>query len=127
MNHHRASLILLLLAVIFVIMHIFFGWVAYVEEMSQVDDPARMSDFLFVWLKEVAEGFFPGLVLLSLALALFSGLLKFHFVKPYNDNLEELKDVELELQESIEKLKRMLYDKGLENEGQQPNSREENL
>lgn len=108
MKKYRASILLLLIGIIFSVWHLAASWENFVSDSVAHGEKATLEGFVHDWGREYAAGYPGEFVGLAIELALFAGLLK--MFKPYDEDTEHIKELEERIIERFDRLERLNKD-----------------
>jgi succinate dehydrogenase hydrophobic anchor subunit len=88
---YRATLFMVVLALIAMGIHLWTGWNAFVEESATHGETAMWSDYLIQWLRDTFENLQSEFWQLAMQFAILAGLFHFIGIQQYEEDEEELK------------------------------------
>jgi hypothetical protein len=89
---YRATIFMSIVAVIFLILHFWTGWEAFVDEEASQGQAAEWSQYLIVWARDTVENLQSEFWQLAVQFALLAGLLRVIGVTAYEEDEEDLKE-----------------------------------
>ena len=101
---YRAMMLMALLAVIFMGLHVWSGWEAFVDEASWHSEKALWSQYMMVWFRDTVENLQSEFWQLAVQFALIAGVLKAIGIQAYEEDVEETKQMIRQLEAKIDKL-----------------------
>ncbi len=91
MGKYRAAMLMAVVAIVFVLIHLYAGWEAAIEEAASHQQPAVFSDYIVEWIRDTAENLQSEFWQLAVQFALLAGLFEFMRVHAYEEDLEDVK------------------------------------
>ena len=92
MKKYRATILMAAVAIVCLILHLWFGWEAAVEEAATHGTSATWSAYLVEWARDTFENLQPEFWQLAVQFALLAGLFEFIAVRAYEKDEEEMKE-----------------------------------
>lgn len=89
---YRATIFMAAVAIVFLILHFWTGWEAFVDEAASQGQSAQWSEYLIVWARDTVENLQSEFWQLAVQFALLAGLLKVIGVSAYEEDEEDVKD-----------------------------------
>ena len=91
MGKYRASILMALLALVFVVIHLYSGWEAEIDEAATHGQSAVFSDYFVQWVRDTAENLQSEFWQLAVQFALLAGFFEFMRVHAYEEDEEDVK------------------------------------
>lgn len=91
MMKYRAAMLMAILALAFVMLHLFAGWEAAIDEATTHQDTAVFNDYLVQWVRDTAENLQSEFWQLAVQFALLAGFFEFMRVRAYEEDEEDVK------------------------------------
>lgn len=101
---YRAATFMAAVAVVFLILHLWTGWEAFVDESASHNEAAAWSDYLIVWARDTVENLQSEFWQLAVQFALLAGVFKVIGVQAYEEDEEEVKQRLIRLEEKLDRL-----------------------
>ena len=77
------------IAIIFLILHFWSGWEAFVDEAAAQQQKALWSEYLVVWARDTVENLQSEFWQLAVQFALLAGFFRFMGIQAYEDDIEK--------------------------------------
>jgi hypothetical protein len=91
MKKYRATILMAALAIVFLLLHLWFGWEAAVEEAATHGTTETWGAYLIQWARDTFENLQSEFWQLAVQFALLAGFFEFMAVKAYEKDEEEMK------------------------------------
>lgn len=101
---YRATIFMSIVAIIFLILHFWTGWEAFVDEEASQGQAAEWSQYLIVWARDTVENLQSEFWQLAVQFALLAGLLKVIGVSAYEEDEEDVKARLTRIEDSLNTL-----------------------
>lgn len=101
---YRAMTFMAVLAIIFMGLHFWSGWEAFVDESSSHNEKALWSQYMMVWFRDTVENLQSEFWQLAVQFALIAGVLKAIGIQAYEEDVEETKQMIKQLERKIDEL-----------------------
>lgn len=88
---YRATVFMAILAVLFMALHFWSGWEAFVQDASSHGEKALMGEYVVQWFRDTVENMQSEFWQLAMQFAILAGLFHFIGVQQYEEDEEELK------------------------------------
>lgn len=92
MAKYRAAILMAVLALVFVVIHLYAGWEAAIDEAATHQETAVFSDYLVQWVRDTAENLQSEFWQLAVQFALLAGFFEFMRVHAYEVDEEDVKN-----------------------------------
>lgn len=103
-RRHRAAIFMLVVALIFLILHFWTGWEAFVDEATSQGQSAQWSEYYVVWARDTFENLQSEFWQLAVQFALLAGVFKVIGVEAYEEDEEDVKQRLTRLESKIDHL-----------------------
>jgi hypothetical protein len=110
MVKYRAAGLMVIVALICLAAHFYFGWEAAVDEAATHGQSATMSDYVVEWTRDTFENLQSEFWQLAVQFALLAGFFEFLRVRAYEEDQEEMK-------ERLERIEALLTETGSRHDG----------
>jgi len=90
-DKYRAATMMMVVAIVCLGFHFYFGWHAAIDEAATHGESAAMSQFLVQWLRDTFENLQSEFWQLAVQFALLAGLFEFLRVHAYEEDEEDMK------------------------------------
>ncbi|HYJ12444.1 MAG TPA: DUF6766 family protein [Thermomicrobiales bacterium] len=104
MMKYRATIMMAVVAIVFLFLHLWLGWEAAVEEAATHGTSETWSAYLVEWARDTFENLQSEFWQLAVQFALLAGLFEFMAVKAYEKDEEEMK-------EQLDRIERLLQER----------------
>jgi hypothetical protein len=101
---YRAALVMAILALAFMVMHLWTGWEASVDEASSHGEKALWGEYLVTWVRDTVENLQSEFWQLAVQFALLAGLFTVIGVEAYEQDQEELRQQLARMQQKLDRL-----------------------
>jgi hypothetical protein len=101
---YRATIFMSVVAIIFLVLHFWTGWEAFVNEEASQGQTAEWSQYLIVWARDTVENLQSEFWQLAVQFALLAGLLRVIGVTAYEEDEEDVKDRLTRIEETLNSL-----------------------
>lgn len=91
-------------AVVFLVLHFWTGWEAFVDESASHGEAAVWADYLVVWARDTVENLQSEFWQLAVQFALLAGVFRFIGVQAFEEDEEEVKQRLIRLEEKLDQL-----------------------
>lgn len=91
MGKYRAAILMAVLALVFVVIHLYTGWESAIDEAATHQERAVFSDYLVQWARDTAENLQSEFWQLAVQFALLAGFFEFIRVRAYEEDEEDVK------------------------------------
>lgn len=91
MHKYRATVLMVVFALMSMAIHLWFGWQAAIDEAATHGESARVGEYLIQWTRDTFENWQSEFVQLAVQFALLAGFFELIRVKAYEEDQEELK------------------------------------
>ncbi len=91
MKRSSAVLLMLVFAAVSIAVHLWFGWLAAIDEAATHDERAQVGQYLIQWVRDTAENWQSEFVQLAVQMALLAGFFKAIRVQAYEEDQEAIK------------------------------------
>ena len=88
---YRATMFMVVLALVAMVVHFWTGWNAFVEESASHGEKALWANYLVQWTRDTFENLQSEFWQLAMQFAILAGLFHFIGVSQYEEDEEELK------------------------------------
>jgi hypothetical protein len=92
MKRHGAVILMVILATMAMVVHLVYGWQAFVSEAQSHGEDAAWSEYLIVWVRDTFENLQSEFWQLAVQFALLAGLFQFIGVRAYEEDTEDIKE-----------------------------------
>jgi hypothetical protein len=101
---YRATLFMAGIAIIFLVLHFWTGWEAFVDEEASHGQAAEWNQYLIVWVRDTVENMQSEFWQLAVQFALLAGLFGVIGVRAYEEDEEDVKDRLTRIEETLNTL-----------------------
>jgi hypothetical protein len=101
---YRATVFMSVVAIIFLVLHFWTGWEAFVNEEASQGQAAEWSQYLIVWARDTVENLQSEFWQLAVQFALLAGLLRVIGVTAYEEDEEDVKDRLTRIEDTLNSL-----------------------
>lgn len=88
---YGAAIMMAVIAILFVVLHLYTGWHAAVNDASMHGQSARFGEYLVEWSRDTFENLQSEFWQLAVQFALLAGLFEAIHVRAYEEDEEDLK------------------------------------
>ncbi len=90
MHKYRAALLMMGLALVFMVIHLYSGWQAEIEDAATHGQAAEVGAYLVQWTRDTAENLQSEFWQLAVQFALLAGFFEFLRVRAYEEDNEQM-------------------------------------
>ena len=101
---YRAIMFMATIALMFLGLHFWTGWAAFVGESASHNEKALWSDYIIVWSRDTFENIQSEFWQLAVQFALLAGLFKVISVEAYEEDEEHVKQQLADMQQKLDRL-----------------------
>lgn len=105
---YGAALLMSGIAVVFLVLHVWTGWEAFVDESTSHGEAAAWSDYWIVWARDTVENLQSEFWQLAVQFALLAGFFRFIGVQAYEEDEEEVKQRLIRLEAKLDRLQKQV-------------------
>lgn len=101
---YRAAVFMAVMALIFVGLHFWSGWEAFVQDAASHNEKAIMSEYLIVWFRDTVENLQSEFWQLAVQFALLAGFFKFMGIHAYEEDQEDVKERVMRIEAKLDEM-----------------------
>jgi hypothetical protein len=103
MEKYRASLLMIAAALACVLLHLWFGWHAAIDEAATHGEAAEVGQYLIEWARDTFENLQSEFWQLAVQFALLAGFFEFMRVRAYEEDQEQIKETLARIESTLAK------------------------
>ena len=101
---YRAAVMMTIVALIFLILHLWSGWEAFVDDASSHGEKALWADYWIVWARDTVENLQSEFWQLAVQFALLAGMFRVIGVQAYEEDVEDVKQQLIRLEQKLDRM-----------------------